>query len=444
MSYLIAGVIVLLFVAGLTVIFGKKKGGTGSGEKAKSQNQIIRTATKRLSKDPHDPEGLVPLGNVYYSRQLWDKAMTIYKDLAQMAGQTGDIDTFLVNLRAGICCAKLENFNDAISYLSQAYNLNSRHYEVNFYLGYSCFKSQLFDKAVPCFKKALVANPEAEGVYLLLGQCLYNTRKYRDSLPCFKKALDEDPSNKEALFSMADAMNQEGHGDKAIKVFMHLRPDPVYGARSCLEAGIFHKKMGSIDAAVQDFEIGLKHEDALPEIRLDIQYNLAHCYFERNKISPGLTLLKTIRSINGNYKDVNALINRYQELSQNSNLQIYLSAGSSDFVTLCRKFIAAKYKNAHVKIQDINVGPIFTDILAEISTIKWDNVDIFRFFRTTGSTGELYIREFHGHMQDIKADRGYCISAGTFTEECQKYTESRPIDLIEKNELIKVLKVITI
>ena len=168
------------------------------------------------------------------------------------------------------------------------------------------------------------------------------------------------------------------------------------------------------------------------------------CLFAKNQISKGLMLLKAIRGVNASYKDVNALINRYQELSQNSNLQIYLSSGSSDFVTLCRKFIAAKYKNAHVKIQDINVGPLFTDILAEISTLKWDNVDIFRFFRTSGSTGEIYVREFHGHMQDIKADRGYCISAGTFSEECRKFTEGRPIDLIEKNELVKVLKVISI
>ena len=54
------------------------------------------------------------------------------------------------------------------------------------------------------------------------------------------------------------------------------------------------------------------------------------------------------------------------------------------------------------------------------------------------------MREFHGHMSDVKAARGFCISAGTFTEEARKYIEGRPIDLIEKNELTKILKQITI
>ncbi|MBP5251289.1 MAG: tetratricopeptide repeat protein [Treponema sp.] len=445
MPYLIAGIIILVFVTLLLTVFGRKKGtGTGNAESAKSQNQIIRAANKRLAKDPHDPAGLIPMSNVYFLRQLWEKALPMYKDLSKMAPDNSSIDPFEVNLRAGICCIRMENFQESLAYLSAAYNIDSHSYEVNFNLGYSCFKLQQYEKAIPCFKKALVSKSDAEGVYILLGQCYYNTHKYRDSLPCFKKALDEDPQNKEALFDMADAMTQEGHGDKAIKVFMHLRPDPVYGAKSCLEAGLFHKKINDIESAIQDFEIGLKHENADPDVLLEIKYHLASCHFARNQISKGLVLLKVIRNVNSNYKDVNALINRYQELSQNSNLQIYLSAGSSDFVTLCRKFIAAKYKNAHVKIQDINVGPVFTDILAEISTLKWDNVDIFRFFRTSGTTGEIYVRDFHGHMQDIKADRGYCITAGTFSEDCHKYTESRPIDLIEKMELIKVLKVISI
>ena len=183
MPYLIAGVIVLVFIVILMTIFGKKKGSDfDGGEKAKTQNQIIRMASKRLAKDPHDPSGLIPMGNVYFLRQLWEKAFPVYKDLSQMAGQTGDIDPFIVNLRAGICCIKLEKYTDAITYLSQSYNINSRSYEVNYHLGFACFKNQLYEKAVPCFKKALVANPESEGVYLLLGQCLYNTHKYRDSL----------------------------------------------------------------------------------------------------------------------------------------------------------------------------------------------------------------------------------------------------------------------
>ena len=43
-------------------------------------------------------------------------------------------------------------------------------------------------------------------------------------------------------------------------------------------------------------------------------------------------------------------------------------------------------------------------------------------------------------MRDTKVDRGFCLTAGTYSAEAQKYVEGRPIDLIEKQKLITVLK----
>ena len=138
------------------------------------------------------------------------------------------------------------------------------------------------------------------------------------------------------------------------------------------------------------------------------------------------------------------MIGRYQELSQNSNLNVYVSSGTGDFVNLCRKIITTLYRNSQIRFQNIETEVLYTDILAEISSAKWEDVALFRFFRTTGTTGEVYVREFHSHMQDVKAARGFCFSAGTFTQEGHKYIEGRPIDLIEKTGLIKTLKQVTL
>ena len=444
--YIIAAVVILSVVVLLVVIFGSKGKSGGKSRlganRQKNSAQIIRDANKKLQKNPHDCDALSQLGDVYYSSQVWDKAYPIYEQLVRLAGTGSGIDTFAIPLRCGICAMHLDKLPEALSALGIAYKKNPHDYEVNYYVGQAFFKDKQYDKAVPCLKKALIANPEAEGIYLLLGQSYYYGHHYRDCLPCFKKALTEDPSNKEALYDMADAMTQEGHGDKALKVFMHLRADPVYGARSCLEAGIYHTSLGDFTSAMQDFEIGLKHENTPTDILLEILYRYAQCLFAQNQFGKGLALLNRIRTMNSSYKDVNSLFNRYQELSQNTNLQVYLSSGSSDFVALCRKFLNVLYKNAQIKILDIQVAPSFTDILAEVDTVKFEDVELFRFFRTTGTAGELYVRDFHGHMHDIKADRGYCICAGVFSEEAHKYIEGRPLDLIEKTQLSKILKMV--
>jgi lipopolysaccharide biosynthesis regulator YciM len=443
MSFLIAGVVLIAIVAVMVLFIGKKSGGGGNkkgGKVVKNRAQIIKEANRRLSKNPHDPIGLMSLADVYFESQLWEKAFSYYDELSKIGAHDTTVDSYKSFLRLGICCMNLQKFPEGAQALLSAYRIDPVSYESNYQLGNAMVKLEQFDKAAPLFKKALLANPEAHGIYFTLGQCYYKARKFRECQPCFKKAIEEEPGNKEAYFCLADSLFQDGHGEKAIKVFMNLRGDPKYGARSCLMAGLFHMKTNSVDEAVQDFEIGLKHEDSPDDIKLETEYNLARCCFEKNRIADGLNYLKAIRNKSQNYKDVNSLINRYQELSQNSNLQIYVAAPNSEFVNLCRKFIYVKYKGSNIKINNIDPNSMYTDILADISTPRWEDEVLFRFFRTTGSIGEIYIREFHGHMADVKAARGFCVSAGSFSQEGRKYIEGRPIDLIEKAELVKILK----
>ncbi len=446
MGVLIAFVIMISLVAVLVLFMGKKPrvNSNGSKNKTKTKTQIIKEANKRLAKNPHDPIGLSALGDVYFSSQLWDKAYETYQHLIKIGSKDTSVDLVTSLVRCGIASINLKKPEDALQYLASAYKLDPNNFDSIFYYAKSLYELQQYDKVAPLLKKALISNPEAEGVNSLLGLALYNAKKFRESLSPLKKALDEEPSNKEILFAMADSMNNEGCGDKALKVFMHLRADPKYGPKSCLYAGQYHVKTSDYESAMQDFEIGLKHSDAPVEIKIELQYNYARACFDKNFIPKGLALLQEIKKKNSNYKDVNTLISRYQELSQNSNLQIYLSSNNSEFVSLCRKIINKKYANSSVKIMNIDVDALYTDILAEIVSQKWEDIALFRFFRTSGSTGEIYIREFHGHMQDSKAARGFCLSAGNFTEEAHKYIEGRPIDLIEKNDLTKVLKQVSV
>ena len=107
---------------------------------------------------------------------------------------------------------------------------------------------------------------------------------------------------------------------------------------------------------------------------------------------------------------------------------------------LFRKFVTSYYTDSYVKIEDISVAAESIEVLCEVESAKWQDTELFRFFRSTGSIGELYIRDFHSKLRDLKCERGFCVTAGSFTDEAKKYVEGRPIDLIEKNKLVSVLK----
>ncbi len=448
---IIAVIFCLALIAVLSLVGGRKSGGGGGklgsrsrGNLQKNRAQIIRECTKRLSHDPYNTQALLPLADLYFNENLWDKAVTLYNTLIDLAATHPDVDPGLVCLRHGICCVKLKRFPEALKSLVTSYKVKPDSFDVNFYLAQACYANNDFEKAIPCFKKAYTINPEAGGITEPLGMAMYKAKKFRDCLPVLRKALNEDPQNKECLFAMADAMQECGAGDKALKVFVHLRPDPVYGPRSCLSAGIIHARMGQNDLAAQDYEIGLKLKDIPTETYLELNYRLAQCYFSTNKIAQGLACLTTINNTVPNYKDVSTLISRYKELNQNSNLQLYLTSGTSDFVVLCRNLVSKYYAHSVVKISDVEVQQESVEILCEVETPKWEDVELFRFYRTTGAVGELFMRDFHAKLKDKKVDRGFCFTPGSFSEEAHKFVEGRPIDLVEKAQLMTLLKKVTL
>ncbi len=442
LSLLIAGVVVFSFAAVLLMFATRKNAGSGKkgGKKQKGRAQIIRDATRKLSSDPHNPDGLVPLGELYYSEHAWEKAFPLYETMLAVAPAHKEIDAYKAALRQGICAIKLNRLQEAFRGLSAAYNLRPDDFDVNYYLGQACYANNEFEKAVPCLRKALVIKPEATNLNGILGLSLYKAKHFKESMAFLRRALDEHPDNKEVLYSMADAMLESGYGDKAMKVFLHLRPDPEFGARSCLAAGTIHAKSNQYDKAIQDFQIGLKHQNVPVDIMLELHYQLALSAFALNDIATGIASLREVQSVNPSYKDVPALMSRYQELNQNRNLQVYMISATSDFVALCRKIVGSYYARAFTKILDINVTPEFVEIMVTVQTPKWEDTELFRFYRSSGSVGELPIRDFHAKVSDSKADRGLCFTAGSYTDTARKYVEGRPLDVVDKTGLIKILK----
>ena len=215
------------------------------------------------------------------------------------------------------------------------------------------------------------------------------------------------------------------------------------GASACLTCGTINNEGYQIEKAIQDFELGLRHENIKHDVRVELRYKLGQCYLKQNEIGKALTLFRAIQSENPAYKDVSVLIGKYQELNANKNLQIYLMAPSGDFVALCRKIVMNYFPRAKTKITNIAVNKNeWADLLAEVDTPKWSDIIMFRFIRSQGSIGELIVRDFNSHLKEVKAGKGICISVGTYTEEARRFTEARLIDLIEKEKLYAILNTV--
>jgi len=444
-------VIVVIFLALIVIVGGavlsKGKGGKGGKKgkriKAKDHAQVLKEANRRLAQNPKDPEALSALGEVYYSEQSWDKAFKAYETLLDAAAGNPDMDEFEINKRYGLSALKLGRLDEAYKGLVIAHAVKQEDFETNYNLGYLEFQKRQYEKAIFHLRLAARQNGEHAMTLRYLGHSLFKVKNYKEALSCLKRAVDLQPDDKESLFAMGECFHEIGQEEQAIRLFTHLRTDPALGPSAALFAGTIHLNQRQFQKAVMDFELGLRHPDIKVEVVVEIKYRLAAAYLKEQEIGKAVALLNEIQQIYPNYKDTPAQLSKYKELNSNRNLQVYLLSATSDFITLCRKITLSFFPKAKIKITDISVQKNdWADILAEVETSRWSDVVLFRMIRSTGTIGELVLRDFHARIKDLKAGKGYCITGGTFSDEAKKFVEARLIDLMEKDKLMGLLNTI--
>ncbi|MCL2833203.1 MAG: tetratricopeptide repeat protein [Treponema sp.] len=427
-TLLIAGVFVFI------IISGRSKGSKGTG----NRDKIFKEAEKRLAQDPKNAQALNTIGEIYFREENWDQAFKIYSTLMEM--ESVELNEFDIVYRYAFSAIKLGLSEEAYRGFSAAKNLRTDNFEVNFNLGTLEFQRKNYEKAIALLNQAKMSEPDDAPTLRTLGHAYFRIKKNKEAMTFIRKAIDLAPDDKESLYTLGECYYEANQTEQAQRIFSHLRGDPVMGASACLISGTIHSEARHYDKAIANFELGLRHENIKPDIKLELRYRLALAYIRQNEIGKAISLLREINVENPNYKDVVPLIGKYQELNANKNLQIYLMGSSGDFVALCRKIVIGYYPRAKVKIANISINKNeWADILAEVDTAKWSDLIMFRFIRVQGTVGELVIRDFHSHLKDAKAGKGICISVGTFNEEAKRYTEARLIDLIEKDRLQAIL-----
>lgn len=412
----------------------------GKMGRSRDRGAIIKEANRRLAQNPKDRDALLSLADLYFNEEAWEKAMRTYQILMDLCAADPTLNEFELTLRYAVSALKVKNFEEAYKGFIIARTKEQDSFEVNYNLGVLEYKRKNYEKAALLLKQARTKQPDHPDTWKYLGHSLFRLGKVKEALPMLRRVFDLQPDDKETLFIAGQCYHELGMNDQAVRVFTHLRPDPVLGPQSALLSGSIHLKTRQYDKAILDFEIGLRHSNIKSDILLELRYRLASAYTMKQEIGMALTLLLEIRETNPAYKDVEAQITRFRELNSNKNLQTFLISPTADFVTLCRKIVTTYVSSAKVKIIDISVQTNeYADILAEVETVKWQDVILYRFIRSTGKIGELMLRDFHARLKEAKAGRGYCFAAGEYSEEAVRFVEARLIDLIDKNGLVKVL-----
>jgi len=367
--------------------------------------------------------------------------MKTYGLLQELCATDKELDELTINIRFALAAMKMKNYNAAYKSFLFARSMKEDVFEINYNLGYLEYLKKNYEKAAGYLSQARILIADHQLTLKYLGLSLSKINRHPEAAKMLKQAVDLDPADKETLFILGQTYYNLSRNDLAQKIFSHLRGDPIMGPKAAIYAGTLNSNMKNLDSAIMDYEIGLRHENIPADVKQELKYRLALIYLKTQQIPEALSQLKDLKVLNPKYKDVETLIQKYSEMNTNKNLQIFLMAETSEFASICRRLASSMFPKAKVKIVNISVQKNeHADILAEISTVKWEDVVLFRFVRTTGVVGELVLRDLYSKLKEVKAGRGFCLTAGTFSESAKQFVEARLIDLVEKKDLNKHLE----
>ncbi|MDR3355844.1 MAG: tetratricopeptide repeat protein [Spirochaetaceae bacterium] len=420
---------------------------TGGGPKPYKawKNQDIKTALKEaekcLAKNPHNADALAFIGDYQFQNGDWENAYKTYETLTEIPLPGEEIDGAQINLRAAICATNLNMLDGAFKYIVVAHSMSPSNFEITYNIGNIEFLRKNYEKAVMYLQQAYSMNPEYAPAVRLLGHAYFKLKRVKEAMTYIRKSIELAPKDKETLFTLAECYLEAGQKEQSERIYAHLRPDPVWGAEACLRSGLINVEYHQDDKAIADFEIGIKHKDIKPDIATELHYQLGSAYLRVQKIAEAISHLQIVQQSIQGYKDTDTLVAKYKEMNANKNMQIFIMAPASEFMALCRKIVLSYFPKAKVKITKTQItSNDWADIVAEVDTPKWSDVVMFRFIRTQGAIGEMVLRDFQSHLKDVKAGKGICMGVGVFSDEAKRFTETRLIDLIEKERVLPILK----
>ena len=146
-------------------------------------------------------------------------------------------------------------------------------------------------------------------------------------------------------------------------------------------------------------------------------------------------------SKNPKYKDVAEKLAIYGDLRSDDKLKDFLTASQQKFQEYCTAIV----ESMGLAIQD--VFPRSQDLIelyALETQSKWRNAkkapSIIKVYRSVDPIGYDTIRALYDQMRKMNANRSICITASKFTRTAMEFAQIRPIELIDKEELTRILQ----
>jgi tetratricopeptide (TPR) repeat protein len=375
----------------------------------------LRQVKTLLARNERNIDAHWLLGECYRSENRPELALVEYKYISNAARYTLGVSARKVRERLGAMYLQLGQLDEAQKEFILLSKMDPDNYELYFKVAQLFEERDYTDSALLYYKKVVSINPNHASTHFRLGVIYFKKNAVKEAGQELQLAINLDQENYAPYYYLGKILRVTGHRNKALALFEKALHDRELRQRAYLEkANILVVEKAYKDAAhdlLRAVELGEKDMPVIMEVR----YLLARCYESMNDLRDAVEQWEWLYERNHNYADVEAKLSLYGALRADDRLKDFLIASLEKFGQYCESIITLLGLKVHQEVS------------ADTETREYVAYESDRSSMRDG-TGLCVI----------------CIIASKFTKNAVEFSQIRPVDLIDKEELIKLLKKITI
>lgn len=407
----------------------------------------IKLCKEIIAKNPEVYDAHYFMGLAYLNLKQDELALEEFKTFDKAGIIPKNISEYELRMHLAELYVKFNKIDEALKEYALLAQKKTNEYEVYFKMG------ELFDskgnkqQAAAYYLKTLQLKKKYVPALYNLGIIYFDFKKYADAKKIFSILKSEDSGNLKVYYYLGIIDKNEGDYDSAIANLEKATRDKEIKVKALAERGLVYSVMGKKELAVIEFERALNNLNGESQnFILNLRYFLADTYESLRDIDNAVKQWQLIQSVKPGFKNVGEKLVLYQDSTMDDSMKDFMTATNDDFLEICQNIAIAKEHNVE-EIRSINNGECVEMLVSENNN-GWINLKkklkIMRIYRSSDPIDERQVREIADFIKAKEYFKAFIISAAGFTERAIAFAQERPLELIDKNELQKILKNISV
>ena len=443
-------ILVLIVLIGFLLVFiiktfstPRKIEGIQKYIKQGKYSAAIKLAKSMITKDPRDFKAHYYLGKAYLADNKPELALMEFKTV----NQTAIFDQFFSETEFRKQIAQLYfKFNqpeEALKEYLLLTKLEPNNAE-NFYNAGKIFEQRSkSEQALQYYQKTLSLNKRHVKAHAALGLLLFKGKNYVDARKEIDYAIRLSPETFSSYYYLGKILKESKDYSGAVNAFEKALRDPEFKQRALIERGGCYLAVNSIDKAINEYDRAIRtSKDESSQETLYARYYLASCYEKSRKIDPAIEQWEKIYAANRSFKDVGAKLAEYKDIQTNDSMKEYLTSNNEQFMEICKKIALEGYNLDARNITPTKFGCKMVATVAKQDS--WMNVRqqvfLILFFRESNLIEDTILRKSIEEMKSQNYFKCIILTSSGFTRTAMNFAENRPIELVPKEKLIKIME----